>query len=175
MSGSRFARRGLAILLLAVAPVAMGATDLSANFDARVLAAHNRARANAGIAPLEWRDDLARSAAVWAGHLARTGRFEHAPDAPGAEPQGENLWAGTKGHYAPESMVGLWVDEGEHYRPGRFPDVSRTGKLSDVGHFTQVMWRSTRHVGCAKARSGIEDVLVCRYTQAGNIVGHKPF
>lgn len=175
MSRSRAARCALTALLLSAAPVTMGATDLAANFDERVLAAHNRARAAAGIAPLEWREDLAASAAVWAGSLARTGRFEHAPDAPGAEPQGENLWAGTKGHYAPESMVGLWVQEGEHYTPGRFPDVSRTGKLSDVGHFTQVMWRGTRHVGCARARSGEEDLLVCRYTQAGNIIGETPF
>jgi len=50
------------------------------------------------------------------------------------------------------------------------------------GHYTQVVWAKTRHVGCA-----IQDCspltgafsqgtyLVCNYGPAGNYVGQKPF
>jgi hypothetical protein len=44
-----------------------------------------------------------------------------------------------------------------------------------VGHFTQLAWRDTREVGCARATSVREDILVCRYTQAGNYIGQQPF
>jgi len=37
------------------------------------------------------------------------------------------------------------------------------------------MWRDTRAVGCAIARGAREDVLVCRYSQAGNYIGERPF
>ena len=50
-----------------------------------------------------------------------------------------------------------------------FPDNSTTGKVEDVGHYTQVIWRATSEVGCAEATSADEDILVCRYTEAGNI------
>jgi hypothetical protein len=37
------------------------------------------------------------------------------------------------------------------------------------------MWRKSGAVGCALARSQVEDVLVCRYSQAGNVIGERPF
>ena len=117
---------------------------------------------------------FAADARAWADTLGRTGRFEHAPRKRGA-PQGENLWAGTRGYYSPEAMVGLWIAEKRNFRPGRFPNNSRTGRVADVGHYTQLMWRSSQQVGCAVATGAAEDVLVCRYSTPGNILGQTPF
>ena len=50
-----------------------------------------------------------------------------------------------------------------------------TGKVADVGHYTQLMWRDTHDVGCAVATGNREDVLVCRYSSAGNYVGERAF
>lgn len=155
-------------------PWLLGTAGLTSNFDDRVLAAHNRERASLGIAPLSWDPALAADAATWARHLAATGKFEHAPENARA-PEGENLWAGTKGYYSAEKMVDGWVREKRYYKPGRFPDNSTTGKTADVGHYTQLMWRDTGRVGCAMATGAEEDVLVCRYSDAGNYIGDTPF
>jgi uncharacterized protein YkwD len=143
-------------------------------FDGRILAAHNRERQTLGLEPLNWNPALAQSAQRWAEHLAQTGRFEHAPENHAA-PEGENLWAGTKGYYTPEAMVDAWIREKRFFRPGTFPDNSTTGRVEDIGHYTQVVWRATREVGCAEAASPSEDILVCRYAEAGNYRGEQPF
>ncbi|MET1755596.1 CAP domain-containing protein [Novosphingobium sp. RD2P27] len=144
------------------------------NFEHRVLAAHNRERHAMGIEPLKWNPALAASARQWANHLASTGQFKHAPERI-PDPQGENLWAGTKGYFSLEAMVDGWVREKRHFRPGTFPNNSTTGRVEDVGHYTQLIWRRTRQVGCATARGHEEDVLVCRYSEAGNYLGETPF
>jgi uncharacterized protein YkwD len=163
-----------AAMLFASGPLLMGAQGKTDDFQGRILAAHNTERARIGEAPLRWDAALTIDAQRWADYLARTGKFEHAPDGPGA-PEGENLWAGTKGYYPLESMVDAWIREKRYFKPGVFPDNSITGNVEDVGHFTQVAWRNTREVGCAMARGSREDILVCRYAQAGNYVGEQPF
>jgi len=143
-------------------------------FDQRILAAHNRERSGLGLIPLSWNPALARAARRWADHLAMTGRFEHAPENYAA-PEGENLWAGTKGYFTPEAMVSAWIREKRYFRPGLFPANSVTGRVEDVGHYTQLVWRATTEVGCAEAASTSEDILVCRYAEAGNYRGEQPF
>lgn len=169
------ARLAAAVALALATPLLAGATGRLTSLDARLLAAHNRERSAAGVAPLAWDAALAAEAAAWGETLAASGAFEHAPDDGDGDPQGENLWAGTSGAYAPEEMVEGWIEEKRHFRPGRFPDNSRTGDFEDVGHYTQLMWRSTDRLGCALAEGAEEEVLVCRYRTAGNVVGEVPF
>ena len=164
----------VALTALACAPILMGSTTSAAAFDQRILAVHNAERLNLGVPPLRWDPELAASARVWADHLGRTGQFRHSPDEPGRTPEGENLWAGTKGYYDVEQMVGLWVAEKRDYKRGIFPNNSRSGNLETVGHYTQLIWRDTRAVGCALARGAKEDFLVCRYSEAGNVLGQRP-
>lgn len=163
-----------ALALLACSPVLMGGTAERAGFNQRLLAAHNAERAALGIPPLQWNDRLAADARGWADELAKTGKFEHSPDTPGEEPQGENLWAGTPRAFSPEAMVRLWVSEKRDYRPGVFPYNSRSGDVENVGHYTQLIWRSSRQVGCASAVGAREEFLVCRYSEAGNVYGERP-
>lgn len=150
------------------------AVDLEASFAGRLLAVHNRERAQHDLPPMRWSPLLEESARQWAMHLASSGRFEHAP-AGLRQAQGENLWAGTKNAYSLEDMVDAWAEEKRYFKPGRFPYNSTTGRVSDVGHYTQLVWRDTREVGCAKAAGLNEEVLVCRYGQPGNFIGEEPF
>jgi hypothetical protein len=81
-------------------------------------------------------------------------------------PFGENLAAGTRGGFTPEDFVNLWYREVQSYRFKR-------GKFSmTTGHFTQLVWRSTKRVGCALSacKNGL-DVLVCNYDPPGNVEG----
>lgn len=140
------------------------------NFEARLLALHNRERAQVRVQPLGWDSRLASAAAAFAAFLAQQGRIFHSP--PGGRPgQGENLWMGTRAAYSLEEMVGHWATERRLFRPGVFPDVSSSGHWSDVAHYTQIIWPGTSRVGCALGRSPASDVLVCRYAPAGNVVG----
>ena len=172
---SPLARRLTRVLALAsAAPLLLSAQGMHLGFDDRLLAGHNRARLAMGMAPMQWDNGLARDAQVWADKLARSGQFYHSPDEPGEPLEGENLWAGTIGAFTPEDMVGLWIKEKRYFRHGRFPDNSTTGNVMDVAHYTQMIWHDTGRVGCALAHGNGEDILVCRYSTYGNVVGDNP-
>ena len=141
--------------------------------EARLLAAHNVERARAGVPPLRWADNLEAEARVWARQLIASNRFAHDPALHG---HGENLWTGWGGRvWTPEEMIGEWIAEKADYRHGAFPNVSRTGAWSDVGHYTQLIWRDTTHVGCAVETRGDRSVLACRYAPPGNIDGRTAY
>ena len=101
--------------------------------------------------------------------------LEHAPAEPtDLEAPGENLWTGSAARYSPEEMVGLWIEEKADFKPGVFPNNTKSGNLEAVGHYTQLIWKRTRQVGCALASNGREDILVCRYRTTGNVIGERP-
>lgn len=135
-----------------------------------MMKAHNDARRAYGVAPLAWDAALAADAQTYVRAMARTRVFRHDPD-PSRRAQGENIWMGTRTGFSFATMIGHMIDERRDFRPGRFPNVSRTGRWSDVGHYTQVVWPTTTHVGCATASSRTDDYLVCRYSPRGNVTG----
>lgn len=167
-------------LLMAVAGLATAASGASAAstltippataVGMRIVIIHNQARSAAGVAPIYWDASLAAAADAWAAELARTGRWGHSP-APTRPGQGENLWMGTRGAFTIDEMVGSWAGEARWFKPGVFPDVSRTGRWEQVGHYSQMIWRGTTRVGCALRSSAGNDYLVCRYSPAGNVMG----
>lgn len=135
-----------------------------------ILGLHNRERARFGSPPLQWDPYLAAEAKNWAARVAARGRLFHSRhrDRPG---QGENMWMGTRGYFSARTMVSQWASERRHFRPGSVGNFSRTGQFRDVGHYTQMVWPTTTRVGCGIASSAQWDVLVCRYTPAGNVTG----
>jgi hypothetical protein len=161
-------------LLAGLAPVLSGGQSVTAEVEARLLAAHNRERAALGIEALAWDPVLAAEARAWSRELAAREVMQHAA-ADEDDPQGENLWAGSVGYYTPEDMVDSWAEEKAQFRPGPFPHVSRTGQWKDVGHYTQMVWRETDRVGCHVARGQAFDYLVCRYRTAGNVSGRHVY
>jgi hypothetical protein len=138
-----------------------------------MLAGHNRARAAVGAPPLVWDGALAQEASRYARQLADIGRFEHATDLHIGPHRGENLWEGTRGAYAYGEMVAGWIGEKRRYKPGVMPDISTSGSWHDVGHYSQIIWRTTTAFGCAMASNAEVDILVCRYTPPGNIIGRR--
>jgi hypothetical protein len=152
------------------APAPRGAALLRA----AMLAAHNRARAEVGVAPLVWDERLLTSARAYAEEMARTRRFAHAAQPIGGPTrEGENLWTGTRDAYRYREMIGHWVAEKRDFVNGVTPAFSRTGKWEDVAHYTQIVWRGSSRVGCATASNARDDYLVCRYSPAGNVVGQR--
>ncbi|WP_162854535.1 CAP domain-containing protein [Sphingobium estronivorans] len=139
------------------------------------LGMQNEERESLGLAPLAWDSALAADAARYAREMARTNIFRHSARTSRAVPSGENLWMGSRGLYDYEVMLGSFLDEKRYFRrSGKLPDLSSTGRWEDVGHYTQIIWRGTRKVGCALAEGPSYDYLVCRYFPAGNQFGMGP-
>ncbi len=142
------------------------------NFQQEILSAHNKYRQQVNVSPLTWSNNLAKDAQKWANHLASLGgnRLQHDSNTNG---QGENLWLGTSNRFNYTQMVDGWGQEKQYFIPGIFKPnrISSTGNWSDVGHYTQIVWKNTKKVGCAISTAGGNDILVCRYSPQGNIIG----
>ena len=141
----------------------------------RILAAHNRERANVGAPPLQWDADLAAHAASYGPVLAHLGMLVHSPRT-GRPGERENLAMAWHGTLSPEQLVGMWSEEKQKLESGSelFPGISRTGRWEDIAHYTQMVWPTTTHVGCA-IYSVNWDYLICRYSPPGNIDGKPIF
>lgn len=124
----------------------------------RFVDAHNKVRAQHCAAPLSWSPKLAAAAQKWADSLRAQGcKFGHS----GGQ-YGENLAAGTEGVLDPEATVAMWYDEIKLYK---FPDG---GFSMQTGHFTQLVWRGTKQVGCGHTTCKGNDIWVCEYDPPGN-------
>lgn len=135
----------------------------SADGDA-LLAAHNRFRAAHCTPPLSWSDELARVAQGWADTLRDRGcAFEH-----NRTGYGENLAAGSTGYIDADAAVTMWYREVDLY------DFARPGFAMDTGHFTQVIWRGSTHVGCGRSECDGMTTWVCNYDPPGNWEGAFP-
>jgi hypothetical protein len=156
----------------AAQPVLQGAAGELAE---RLLAAHNRERAAVGAPPLQWDQALADHAAAYGPVLAGLRRLAHSPreTRPGERENLARAWHGT---LSPEGLVAMWSDERQLLEPGSylFPGTSRTGRWEDVAHYTQMVWPTTTHVGCAII-SADWDYLICRYSPPGNKDGKPIF
>ena len=106
---------------------------------------------------LTWSGDLAASAQQWASRCD----FNHDD----RSPLGENLFWGTAGAYPPQSAVASWYEEIADYNFAR-PDFNE-----QTGHFTQVVWQSSKQLGCGMALCQGNHFWVCRYSPAGNVSG----
>ena len=170
VSAARFVIGGIMAAGFFASAASAAQPSFAAQFPARVLAAHNAARAQAGMPALAWDPALGLSAAAYAQQMALTNRFEHS-NRRARRGVGENLWMGTRGAYSIERMVSDWASERRMFRAGLFPIVTRTGNWADVAHYTQIIWPTTTRIGCALASNGRSDYLVCHYSPAGNIDG----
>jgi hypothetical protein len=139
----------------------------------RLLAAHNRERALVGAPPLQWDARLAADAASYGPVLASLRHLVHSPrdTRPGER---ENLAMAWHGTLSPEQLVDMWSREKLLLEPGLFPNVSRSGNWEDIAHYTQMVWPTTTHVGCA-IFSADWDYLICRYSPPGNKDGQPVF
>ena len=129
---------------------------------------HNDARAEVGVPPLQWDDKLAAYAQQWAENTAARSKMEHRPDGK----YGENL-AGYLPQYGERPVHGakMWYDEKKDYNGEK---VGQERKV--VGHYTQMVWRKSTHVGFGIAMQKDGMVMLCaNYSPAGNMIGEHPY
>jgi hypothetical protein len=174
---TRFSVLAASVLLLAAtaAPAQEQLQGATGEIAARLLEAHNEQRAAVGAPPLQWDATLAAHAASYGPVLASIRHLVHSPraDRPGER---ENLAMAWHGTMSPEQLVAMWSNERALLEPGSylFPGASRTGNWEDIAHYTQMVWPTTTHVGCA-IYSADWDYLICRYSPPGNKDGKPIF
>ena len=135
---------------------------------------------------MTWSDTIATDAQSYADTLAQSGAWEHDPKNHAGYtngPYGENLFTSfhSTGHIPTlAEATQAWVAEKSFYTYGVIGDTSTcdTGKI--CGHYTQVVWRSTSEVGCARSRYKIGSkkdwyLIVCKYKTPGNYTGETPY
>ena len=126
-----------------------------------ILDAHNRLRAAHCAEPLVWSDTIARAAKTWVDRLASRGcQLQHSETN-----YGENIAGGSASTQSPDQVASLWYREKDNY------DFARGGFSMRSGHFTQVVWRGSRQLGCASASCGDIRLWVCNYDPPGNMQG----
>lgn len=135
------------------------------------LYAHNLVRATKMEVPLAWDAGLAEYAGWWGGqrrgdcglvHSFPEGKFE----------LGENIYWGSGQTWTPMDAVSAWADEEKYYDYSR----NRCAQGEMCGHYTQIVWKTTRKVGCARVVCDSGDVFItCNYYPPGNYVGERPY
>jgi|GEM_PF-805912 len=129
--------------------------------------AHNKWRSEVGVPPLTWSDDLMNYAAEWAVKKGLEDcKMEHRRD----HLYGENLYWSSGMVFSPSGAVDSWGSEINDYHG----EVVGQEKAV-VGHYTQIVWRTTTEVGCAAFQCGSALLLVCNYNPPGNWVGQHPY
>jgi uncharacterized protein YkwD len=144
-----------------------------------MLNAHNQVRISATPTPnpplpaLQWSVQAASTAQTWADqcnftHNSRRGNL------------GENIAAATPNALTTAGVVQNWASEAAHYDYGT--NACAPGQV--CGHYTQLVWRNTTHVGCATRvcdkNSPFQGFTrwqfwVCNYSPPGNFVGQRPY
>ncbi len=147
------------------------------------VAAHNVWRQAVSAPDMAWSNTLAATAQEWANFLASPKggcRLEHRPrKGKHARPFGENLYQAFSSpkppQLSPKEVVDAWGGESENYDANTH--TCSPGKV--CGHYTQMVWRDTRFVGCGMTACQTNNfhaiIWVCNYDPYGNIVGQYPF
>lgn len=164
-------RRSLAILMAGIVcaqaqnPNTRPTSGALSQMAREMLAAHNAVRAEVKIPPLQWSGRLAAVAQKWADTLLSKNQFMHSGDTP----YGENLFDLTGAAGSPAVAVRFWASEARNY------SYSANSCSGLCGHYTQIVWRATKYVGCAVARGRGREVWVCEYDPPGNWLGQRPY
>nr|VFK38092.1 MAG: pathogenesis-related protein 1 [Candidatus Kentron sp. SD]VFK42840.1 MAG: pathogenesis-related protein 1 [Candidatus Kentron sp. SD] len=150
-----------------------------------MIRAHNQIRQSLDLEGLTWSEPIAAYARQWAKHLATRGgcAMKHRPrTGKYAQRYGENIyWASptrwSDGRREVQSIdpgvpVKRWADEAANYD---YP-TNTCGPGKVCGHYTQVVWRNSKQLGCAMALCPDKgQIWVCNYDPPGNYIGEKPY
>jgi pathogenesis-related protein 1 len=131
------------------------------------LFAHNSIRKVHGAPDLKWSTDLAAKAEKWADNC----KFERTEGVLSETPYGELHTAAT-GIFPISTAIAQFAADAVDYNPDK----------PTYNHWTQIVWKSTTEVGCARSQcnnlfgrsTGLATYYVCLYNPAGNVIGQAP-
>ncbi|MCI5222676.1 MAG: SCP-like extracellular [Candidatus Electrothrix sp. AR4] len=139
-------------------------------------AAHNYWRFKVGVPQVRWSGKMEHVAKAWADSLKNDDcGFYHSGNG-----YGENLYKASPLFWSdgrkelqektPQEVADSWGREITNYN---YNDNSCSGVC---GHYTQVVWKETKEVGCAMSVCDDKSqIWVCSYYPAGNLVDKRPY
>ncbi|MED6216342.1 hypothetical protein PIB30_006986 [Stylosanthes scabra] len=144
--------------------------SLAQNRPEDYLAIHNAARKNVGVWPLKWDPNLVEQAQ----HFLNKHKVDCMKGVPLAHVSiGRNiaLKRGSKS-FTGFDAVKMWVIQGKHY-----DHISNSCVGGECRGYTQVVWKTTTHVGCARVTCDNDagTIVCCDYEPPGNILGLRPY
>mmetsp|Transcript_32786 Transcript_32786/g.77626 ORF Transcript_32786/g.77626 Transcript_32786/m.77626 type:complete len:2229 (-) Transcript_32786:40-6726(-) len=187
--GGVWGRRLLAALCLAASVVGGSALVESEQF----LAEHNAYRDEVGVAPVTWDAGLAMVAQKWADRLAlnhscmpvssstswRNAESDIKHPGWSSGGIGENIANFSVGNPAGDEVAGQWAQGKGSYIFGPFGDDCTASDPSEPAKtraaYTQMIWATTKHIGCAMSNCSGLLIFVCEYHPAGNTADQLPF
>ena len=140
------------------------------------LSHHNMARKEFKIPPLQWDAEIAAYAQEWAEYLALKKRCKmiHREEVnKNPKDYGENIyWVSGSANFNPVNASEMWYEEKSIFENNNRQFDWR----QDMGHYTQMIWGNTTHVGAGYATcpSGAV-IVVASYNPPGNYKGSNPF
>ncbi|GLT29033.1 hypothetical protein SLA2020_048470 [Shorea laevis] len=132
---------------------------------------HNMVRAAKWEFPLLWDFQLEKYARWWAGQRKADCKLQHSfPE--NDFKLGENIFWGSGSDWKPGDAVSAWADEEKYY--DYVTNSCKEGQM--CGHYTQIVWKNTRRIGCARVVCDGGDVfMTCNYDPPGNYIGERPY
>lgn len=140
----------------------------------------------ANMNKLVWSDELAKIAQRWADQCPlyhdqdrRTPDYQHQP--------GQNIafsWSSVHNFdWGLTSKVQSWYDEHAHFPPQNVAAFSAKGATGTIGHYTQLVWAETKHIGCgimyhkddSQPQYPYKKTLICNYHPPGNYLGRPVY
>ena len=150
-----------------------------------IVDSHNKYRAGEGANNMElmiYDEALAQLAATWTAHCVW--RHPHPDDTDYAafKNYGQNLFLTSAKNINVSAPIKAWFIEKAYYDYDTLGCVA--GKM--CGHYTQVVWATSRKVGCAHHRctpmkaadnsvKGDASIFACQYSPPGNYRGQRPY
>jgi len=131
------------------------------------LFSHNAIRTAHNATGLTWSTEYAAMAEAWADKC----QFKRTDGFLSDTPYGE-LHAAATGFFPISTAINQFAKDAEEYDPAH----------PVYNHWTQIVWKSTTKVGCARStcndllglRTGMATYYVCFYDPAGNVIGQAP-
>ncbi|KAL4182109.1 hypothetical protein AMTRI_Chr12g274280 [Amborella trichopoda] len=145
----------------------LSATVTGQSMISQFLVPQNKIRAQVGLPPLKWSTKLANYAKWWANQRRRGCALIHSNGK-----YGENIFWGGGKSWGPADAVKTWASEKVYYNHQR----NSCQSYEECGHYTQMVWRKSLMVGCARVICNSGDTFItCNYDPPGNYFGEQPY
>ncbi|KAG6761260.1 hypothetical protein POTOM_034468 [Populus tomentosa] len=152
-------------LLVCLVSLALVHPSHAQNSPQDYLNAHNAARSQVTVANIIWDNTVAAYALNYSNSRISNCNLVHSNG-----PYGENLAKGS-GSFTGTAAVNLWVAEKPYYD---YASNSCVG--GQCLHYTQVVWRNSVRVGCARVQCTNGWWFVsCNYDPPGNYIEERPY